>query len=47
MAQQPRLTTQQRIFVLKTFYETNNNSETTRLFCKEHQRQIRRENVSD
>ena len=40
MAQLQRLTTQQRIFVLKTFYETSNKSETTRLFYEEYQGQI-------
>ncbi len=41
------LTTEQRIFVVKTFYQTNNKSETCRRFNEQFHRQIRRETVAD
>ena len=42
-----RLTTEQRAFVLKMFYQTNNNSETCRRFDEEFHRQIRCETVAN
>lgn len=43
----PRLTTHQRIFIVKTFYKTENKSETCRLFKREFQRTVKRDTVAD
>ncbi len=42
-----RLTTEQRVFVLKAFYQKNNKSETCRRFDEQFHRQIRRETIAD
>ena len=44
---QARLTTEQRIYAVKTFYQTDNKSETCRLFNNEYGRTVKRDTVSD
>ncbi len=44
---QHTLTTEQRIFVVKTFYQTNNKSETCRRFDEQFSRQIKCNTVAD
>jgi len=41
------LTVNQRVFVIKTFYQTNNKSETCRRFKEQFNRQIKRDTVTD
>jgi hypothetical protein len=41
------LTVEQRVFVMKTFYQTDNKSETYRRFDEEFNRQIKRDTVAD
>ena len=43
----PRLTTHQRIFIVKPFYKTENKSETCRLFEREFQRTVKRDTVAN
>jgi len=42
-----RLTTEQRVFLVKTFYQTNSNSETCRGFDEQFNRQIKLHTVTD
>ena len=42
-----RLTTEQRVFVIKTFYQTNNKSETSRRFDEHFNRQIDRHTIAN
>ncbi len=44
---QHTLTTEQRIFVVKTFYQTNNKIETCRRFDEQFSRRIKRNTVAD
>jgi hypothetical protein len=41
------LTTQQRVFLVKTFYQTNNKSVTCRRFDEQFNLQIKRHTVTD
>ncbi len=42
-----RLTTEQKVFVVQAFYETNNKSDTCRRFTEKFNRQTTRETVGD
>jgi hypothetical protein len=42
-----RLTAEQRVFLVKTFYQTNNKSETCRRFNEQFNRQIDRHTVTN
>lgn len=42
-----KLSTEQRVFIIKTFYQTNNKTETCRHFNKQFNRQIKRDTVGD
>jgi hypothetical protein len=42
-----KLTTEQKVFLVETFYKTNNKSETCRRFSKKLNRQTTRETLGD
>ena len=42
-----KLSTEQRVFVVKTLYQTNNKSEICRRFDEQFNHQIKRDTVAD